>query len=86
MATKKSITPTQEDIQDDIQSFFNDQGYLPQTHEAYTALAVVQIEDNRFVVRQTDVINGQVVAEHDSNGMLYDDAVETFKVAVSEFI
>ena len=94
MATKKSAqeatTPEVEDLQndlsEDLQSYFNDQGYLPQTHEAYTALAVVEIEDNRFVVRQTDVIKGQVIAEHDSEPMLYEDAVETFKVAVAEFI
>ena len=60
--------------------------YLPQTHEAYTALAVVELNQSRFVVRQTDVIKGQVIAEHDSEPMLYEDAVETFKVAVAEFI
>ena len=83
---QEAISPTQDDFKKDFQSYFDDQGYLPQTTEAYTALAVVQTSDNLYVVRQTDIIKSQVVAEYDSPEMFYAEAVERFKVAVSEFI
>ena len=50
---------------------YDNNGYLPQTGEAYTTLAIVRVKNDEtafplYVVRQTDIVNNQIIKVEDS--------------------
>jgi len=78
-------------IKRDPQTAYNPQGYLPQTTDAYTALSIVRIISDTsatpaYVIRQTDIVDSQVVSENDSPQMLRDEAVDRIYVVLNQFV
>lgn len=87
--TKKAavkVSSVQEfiDEEDLTKSYYNKDGYLPQHEEAYTTIAVIRLDSGEWVMRQTDIINNQVVHQIDSKPNARAVVFEYFKMAAAD--
>lgn len=65
-------------------NYYNSDGYLPQQEVAYTALAVVRIADGVWVLRQIDIINGEIKSIQDSKPNARAVVFEYYKTAAAD--
>lgn len=86
---KKSVPVTDPDAFTTFETstpinHYNKDGYLPQHTDAYTALSVVRIADNQWVLRQVDIIDGKVTSVQDSKPNARAVVFEYYKVAAAD--